>query len=153
MKSITSLLASLTLCFMASTASADGEQTPMGGSGTADNLFSNTEEMVRAAIRHPLAMIASDGILENGKGHPRAAGTHAEHHVAVRGHELGDRRCSRRHLDRVAGDGVRDVRADPAAVRRQGGGEGVDVAGEHLVLHPDQVGDRRQAPTELDELA
>ncbi|MFS4457655.1 hypothetical protein [Bdellovibrio sp. HCB2-146] len=44
MKTITSLLASLTLCFMASTASADGEQTPMGGSGTADNLFSNTEE-------------------------------------------------------------------------------------------------------------
>ena len=39
--------------------------------------FSNTEEMVRVAIAHPLVMIASDGILENGKGHPRGAGTYA----------------------------------------------------------------------------
>jgi N-acyl-D-aspartate/D-glutamate deacylase len=39
--------------------------------------FSNTEEMVRAAIAHPLVMIASDGIIENGIGHPRAAGTYA----------------------------------------------------------------------------
>ena len=37
--------------------------------------FGNTDEMVRAAVSHPLVMIASDGILENGKGHPRAAGT------------------------------------------------------------------------------
>jgi len=36
--------------------------------------FGNTEEMVRAAIAHPLVMIASDGIIENGKGHPRGAG-------------------------------------------------------------------------------
>ena len=39
--------------------------------------FSNTEEMVRVAISHPLVMIASDGIIENGIGHPRAAGTYA----------------------------------------------------------------------------
>jgi amidohydrolase family protein len=39
--------------------------------------FTNTEEMVRAAISHPLVMIASDGIIENGLGHPRAAGTYA----------------------------------------------------------------------------
>jgi N-acyl-D-aspartate/D-glutamate deacylase len=39
--------------------------------------FGNTEEMVRAAIAHPLVMIASDGIIENGKGHPRGAGTFA----------------------------------------------------------------------------
>jgi dihydroorotase len=39
--------------------------------------FGNTEEMVRAAVSHPLVMIASDGILEEGKGHPRAAGTFA----------------------------------------------------------------------------
>lgn len=39
--------------------------------------FGNTEEMVRAAISHRLVMIASDGILDNGKGHPRAAGTFA----------------------------------------------------------------------------
>jgi len=39
--------------------------------------FGNTDEMVRAAIAHPLVMIASDGILDDGKGHPRAAGTFA----------------------------------------------------------------------------
>jgi N-acyl-D-aspartate/D-glutamate deacylase len=39
--------------------------------------FGNTDEMVRAAIAHPLVMIASDGIIENGKGHPRGAGTFA----------------------------------------------------------------------------
>ncbi len=33
------------------------------------------EEIVKVAIGHPLVAIASDGILENGKGHPRAAGT------------------------------------------------------------------------------
>jgi N-acyl-D-aspartate/D-glutamate deacylase len=35
------------------------------------------EEMVRLAVAEPGVMIASDGILENGKGHPRAAGTFA----------------------------------------------------------------------------
>jgi dihydroorotase len=35
------------------------------------------EEVVRTAVANPLVMIASDGILENGKGHPRAAGTYA----------------------------------------------------------------------------
>jgi N-acyl-D-aspartate/D-glutamate deacylase len=39
--------------------------------------FGNTDEMVRAAIVHPEVMIASDGIIENGKGHPRGAGTFA----------------------------------------------------------------------------
>jgi N-acyl-D-aspartate/D-glutamate deacylase len=39
--------------------------------------FTNTEDMVRMAIAHPLVMIASDGIIENGIGHPRAAGTYA----------------------------------------------------------------------------
>jgi dihydroorotase len=39
--------------------------------------FGNTDDMVRAAIAHPLVMIASDGIIENGKGHPRGAGTFA----------------------------------------------------------------------------
>ncbi len=35
------------------------------------------EDVVRAAIADPLTMIASDGILDHGKGHPRAAGTYA----------------------------------------------------------------------------
>ena len=35
------------------------------------------EEAVRQAIASPLTMIASDGVLENGIGHPRNAGTYA----------------------------------------------------------------------------
>jgi N-acyl-D-aspartate/D-glutamate deacylase len=40
-------------------------------------IFMNTEEMVRTAIANPLVMIASDGRLTDGKGHPRGAGTYA----------------------------------------------------------------------------
>lgn len=40
-------------------------------------IHSIPEEVVRAAVADPEVMIASDGILENGKGHPRAAGTYA----------------------------------------------------------------------------
>jgi N-acyl-D-aspartate/D-glutamate deacylase len=40
-------------------------------------VFSMTEEVVDTAIASPLTMIASDGILENGKGHPRTAGTYS----------------------------------------------------------------------------
>jgi dihydroorotase len=38
-------------------------------------IHSIPEDVVRLAIADPLVMIASDGILDNGKGHPRAAGT------------------------------------------------------------------------------
>jgi dihydroorotase len=38
-------------------------------------IHSIPEEVVRLAISDPVTMIASDGILEQGKGHPRAAGT------------------------------------------------------------------------------
>ncbi len=34
-----------------------------------------TEEMTRAAVASPLTMVASDGFLENGRGHPRTSGT------------------------------------------------------------------------------
>src|SRR5258708_10715668 len=40
-------------------------------------LYSIPEDMVRTAVASPMVMIASDGIMENGKGHPRAAGTYA----------------------------------------------------------------------------
>jgi N-acyl-D-aspartate/D-glutamate deacylase len=40
-------------------------------------LFLNTPEMEAMAISSPLTAIASDGLLENGKGHPRTAGTEA----------------------------------------------------------------------------
>jgi len=39
--------------------------------------FGNTEEMIRMALAHPNVMVASDGIIENGIGHPRAVGTYA----------------------------------------------------------------------------
>ena len=39
---------------------------------------SRTEEMTLAAISHPLTMIASDGKLENGRGHPRSTGSYAK---------------------------------------------------------------------------
>jgi dihydroorotase len=39
--------------------------------------FGNTEEMVRLVVAHPAVMIASDGIINNGQGHPRSAGTYA----------------------------------------------------------------------------
>ena len=40
-------------------------------------LFLNTPEMEAMAITSPLTAIASDGEIENGKGHPRTAGTNA----------------------------------------------------------------------------
>ncbi len=39
--------------------------------------YNNTEEIVAAAVADSLTMIASDGILDNGVGHPRVAGTFA----------------------------------------------------------------------------
>jgi dihydroorotase len=35
-----------------------------------------TEEIIEGALKNPLTMIASDGILDQGKGHPRTAGTY-----------------------------------------------------------------------------
>ncbi len=40
-------------------------------------IHSIPEEIVQTAMSSPLVMIASDGILQEGKGHPRAAGTFA----------------------------------------------------------------------------
>jgi N-acyl-D-aspartate/D-glutamate deacylase len=40
-------------------------------------VFSMTEEVVSNAIKSPLTMIASDGILAQGKGHPRTSGTYS----------------------------------------------------------------------------
>lgn len=51
-------------------------------------VFSMTEEIVTTAIKSPLTIIASDGILENGKGHPRTAGTYSRilgHYVREQG--------------------------------------------------------------------
>jgi N-acyl-D-aspartate/D-glutamate deacylase len=40
-------------------------------------VFSMTEDVVTAAIKSPVTMIASDGIMDKGKGHPRTAGTYS----------------------------------------------------------------------------
>jgi hypothetical protein len=40
-------------------------------------IHSIPEEIVRLALGNPLVMVASDGLLDEGKGHPRAAGTFA----------------------------------------------------------------------------
>jgi N-acyl-D-aspartate/D-glutamate deacylase len=40
-------------------------------------VFSIPEDMVRAAIAHPLAVVASDALMANGKGHPRSGSTNA----------------------------------------------------------------------------
>ena len=39
---------------------------------------SRTEEMTRTAIAHPLTMIASDGLIKDGRGHPRTSGTYSK---------------------------------------------------------------------------
>ena len=52
-------------------------------------VFSMTEEIVTAAIKNPNTMIASDGILEKGKGHPRTAGTYSR----ILGHYVRDQRA------------------------------------------------------------
>ena len=38
-------------------------------------IHGRTEEMTRTAIENPLTMIASDGMILNGRGHPRSSGT------------------------------------------------------------------------------
>jgi len=41
-------------------------------------IHERTEEMTRTAIESPLTMIASDGLINGGRGHPRASGTYAK---------------------------------------------------------------------------
>ena len=40
-------------------------------------IHARTEEMTRTAIESPLTMIASDGLIRDGKGHPRGSGSYA----------------------------------------------------------------------------
>ena len=40
-------------------------------------IHDRTEEMTRAAVAHPLTMIASDGFLDDGRGHPRTSGSYS----------------------------------------------------------------------------
>ena len=41
-------------------------------------IHGRSEAQTRAAIVSPLSMIASDGFIENGRGHPRTSGTFAK---------------------------------------------------------------------------
>jgi dihydroorotase len=41
-------------------------------------IHGRSEEQTRAAIRSPLSMIASDGFIEGGRGHPRTSGSYAK---------------------------------------------------------------------------
>jgi N-acyl-D-aspartate/D-glutamate deacylase len=41
-------------------------------------IHGRSEEQTRAAIANPLSMIASDGFIENGRGHPRTSGSYAK---------------------------------------------------------------------------
>jgi len=41
-------------------------------------IHGRSEEQTRAAISSPLSMVASDGFLQDGQGHPRTAGTYAK---------------------------------------------------------------------------
>jgi N-acyl-D-aspartate/D-glutamate deacylase len=52
-------------------------------------IHSIPEEVVRTALLDPQVIIASDGVLENGKGHPRGAGTYAR----VLGHYVRDEKA------------------------------------------------------------
>jgi N-acyl-D-aspartate/D-glutamate deacylase len=41
-------------------------------------IHDRTEEMTRTAVAHPLTMIASDGFIEDGRGHPRTSGSYSK---------------------------------------------------------------------------
>lgn len=56
------------------TAETFAERRKTGGNVA---IFSIPEAAVRAAVAHPLVMIASDAVMANGKGHPRSAGSNA----------------------------------------------------------------------------
>lgn len=48
------------------------------GQGGTVIIHGRTEEMTLAAVASPLTMIASDGFIENGRGHPRTSGSYAK---------------------------------------------------------------------------
>ena len=58
-------------------------------------IHGRTEEQTRAAIASPLSMIASDGFIENGRGHPRTSGSYSKvlgRYVAGRTSRVADGR-------------------------------------------------------------
>jgi len=51
---------------------------PARAAGGTVIIHGRSEEQTRTAVASPLAMIASDGFIENGRGHPRTSGTFAK---------------------------------------------------------------------------
>ena len=41
-------------------------------------MYDRTEELTHAAVASPLTMIASDGFMEGGRGHPRTSGSYSK---------------------------------------------------------------------------
>lgn len=100
---------------------------------------SNPEEVVEAAVAHPLTMIASDGILENGVGHPRVAGTFAR----VLGHYVRDRGVLTlmEALRKMTIEPARRLeRRVPTMVKKGRLQPGADA--DIVIFDPDQIRDR-----------
>ena len=102
-------------------------------------VFQNTDEMVDAVIAHPLVMIASDGHIQNGKGHPRAAGTYAR--ILAR-HVRSQQRLTLMDALRKMSllPAQRLERATPAARRKGRLQEGADA--DIVVFNPNTVTDQ-----------
>jgi N-acyl-D-aspartate/D-glutamate deacylase len=55
-----------------------GEARAKGGVNATVIIHGRSEEQTRTAILSPLSMIASDGFIENGRGHPRTSGSYSK---------------------------------------------------------------------------
>jgi len=55
-----------------------GEARAKGDAGATVIIHGRGEEQTRTAVLSPLSMIASDGFIENGRGHPRTSGSYSK---------------------------------------------------------------------------
>jgi N-acyl-D-aspartate/D-glutamate deacylase len=102
-------------------------------------LFLNPDEIVDAVVSHPLAMIASDGLLIRGRGHPRGAGTYAR--ILAR-HVRSQRRLTLMDaLRKMSLMPAQRLERATAAARRKGRlQEGADA--DVVVFDPETIADR-----------